>query len=281
MTAFADHTLLGFMDTVFIEDLLSNRLGLPVLLNLVYQAEDVDFQQLELAGIRQRQFAVPAFETFRTRGTDERIVPTTERVKVDREQPRRGRLAWVDVLLDVEVTAKVADKAMPLEAITARTLLDKVGGATSIAELKTKLAVLYPPSIVDAFFARFPFDTADDFVSNPTLFLEFAFKAPVPFDPADPKTTRSYRLDVCVQLQSELKIAEALQAAKLCRGILENEHDHAEAFEGGQIRSPYAFVVIFPDAAAVDDALPGMSGAEIKAATKGLFQAEGMLAHFA
>ena len=281
MSAFADLLLLRFLQENFVQELLTTQLGLTSLFNLTYEAENIDLKQIALTGVQRKEFQLPAFETIRTNGIDEQIMPTAERVKVDRSQPRYGRLAWIDVFLDVLLATKVESKAMAIERITAQNLLDKLGGVVSIADLKNKLAALYPPSVVDAFFKKLRITTVDDFKKRPTLFLEFVYKAPPPFDPNDPQNTRSFRLNVCVQFQPELKISEALQAAKLCRSILENERDFAQTFEGGDIDTPYAFVVIFADSAVVDGGLPNLTATQIKTNIKSLFQAERMLAHFA
>jgi len=176
MSAFGDELLLRFLDDTFVEDLLKNQVGLASLFNVTYQTEDVDLKEINLAGSPGRQFQMPAFETIRTNGIDERIVPSTERVKVDRAQPRYGRLAWVDIFLDVFLATKVASQKMPIESISSQNLLDKLGGVTSITDLKNKLSALYPQSIVDAFFEQLRISTVEDFTSRSNLFLEFVFK---------------------------------------------------------------------------------------------------------
>jgi hypothetical protein len=280
MSTFADRLLLQFSDDNFVQDLLTNQLGLAAIFNLIYTVEDIDLKQIALVGTPRRIFEVPAFETIRTNGTDEKLVPTTERIRVERAQPRYGRLAWVDVLLDVLVSTQVESQVMPIERINAQNLLDKLGGVASIVELRAKLATLYPPSVVDAFFNRLRITSVDDFKSHPSVFLEFVYQAPPPFDPTDPHNVRTFQLNVCMQFQPELHIGEALQAAKLCRSILENERDFMDTFEGGEIETPYAFVVIFADSTVVDGALPNLTAVQIKAGMRSLFQAERMLAHF-
>jgi len=280
MSVFSDQLLLRFLQDNFVQDLLTNQLGLADLFNLTYEVEDIDLKQIALAGVERKEFESPAFETIRTSGINERIVPAAERFKIDRAQPRYGRLAWVDVFLDVLLATKVESKATPIDSVTGQSLIDKLGGVASMADLKNKLAALYPPSVVDAFFKQLRITSVDDFKSRPTLFLEFIYQAPPPFDPNDLRNARNFRLNVCVQFQPELKIGEALQAAKLCRSILENEHNFAQTFDGGEIDRPYAFVVIFADSAITDNALPNLTAAQIKANIKSLFQAERMLAHF-
>ena len=280
MSGFSDQMYLRFLDDGFVQDLLVNQLGLPTLFQITYDAQDMELQSAALAGVPARVFQMPAFETIRTTGTEERTLPDPQRVRIDHAQPHYGRLEWVDVLLDVQLSTKVHVTAAPIDRITVQNLIDKLGGVASIADLQTKLKALYPDSVVNAFFDRLRVTTVEDFKQRANLFLEFVYRAPAPFDPNDPQNARAFSLNVCVRFQPDLNIAGALQGAKLCRTILENERDAMESFAGGDIKAPYAFVVIFPDGVATDNALPGLTAAQIKASTKALFQSENMLAHF-
>jgi hypothetical protein len=60
----------------------------------------------------------------------------------------------------------------------------------------------------------------------------------------------------------------------------QREADFLASRDGAEIKSPYVFATVFPDAAAVDNALPGLTAAQIKTGAQSLFAAEGMLAHF-
>jgi len=280
MSVFVDQMHLRFLDDAFVQDLLKNQLGLVALFQITYDAQDVELQGTSLASVQARQFQMPAFETIRMTGTEERILPDTQRVKIDHSQPRYGRLAWVDVLLNVLLSTKVRVSAAPIDRITVQNLIDKLGGVASITDLQNKLKALYPDSVVNAFFDKLRITTLEDFKRRANLFLEFVYRTPPPFDPNDPQNMRTFPLNICVKVQPELKIAEALQGAKLCRTILENEKDAAANFQGGEIKTPYVFVVLFPDSAATDNSLPGLTAAQIKASTKALFASENMLAHF-
>src|SRR5712691_5985948 len=103
MSAFSDGLLFDFLGEDFVRDFLTEKLGLTSLFAITYQTEDIELREITLASLERKEFESPAFETIRTSGTDERIIPATERVKVDRAQPRYGRLVWVDVFLDVLV----------------------------------------------------------------------------------------------------------------------------------------------------------------------------------
>jgi hypothetical protein len=281
MSGFSDAMVLQFLDTAFVSDLLTNKLGPEALFDLIYSAEDFEVQKVVLATVSKVEFEAPALETIRTSGTNEQIMPSAARVKVDRTQPRYGRLAWVDVVLDISVTATLKTGATPIESITVQDLLAKLGGVVSIADLKTKLALLYPASVVDAFFQHVPITSVDDFRSRPGFFVQFVYQTPPPFNPADPANQRDFPLNVCVQIQPDLKITEALQNAKLCRSILENERDFPDTFSGGDLHSPYAFVVVFQDSLFVNSAVGALTALQLKAGTKSLFHQERMIAHFA
>jgi hypothetical protein len=280
MSVFADQMLLRFSQTAFVDDLLTNKLGLLTLFNTSYESATVDVKEIVLTSVLRKQFGSPAFETIRTIGTEERIVPGPERTKLDRAQPRLGRLAWVDVMLEILVSLKVHSKAMPIESITVKSLVEKLDGVSSLAELRTKLKTLYPDSVVDAFFKKMRINSVDDFKRRGNLFLEFIYKNPPPFDPADPKNARIFRLNVCMQFQPDLKITEAIQAAKLCRSIMENEHNSIESTDGMDVKTPFAFVVIFPDSVIGDNFIPGVTAAQTKTNIKTLFAAENMIAHY-
>jgi hypothetical protein len=92
MSVFSDQLLLRFLQDNFVQDPLTNQLGLAALFSLTYEVEDIDLKQIALVGVERKEFENPTFETIRTSGIDERDAPTVERVKVDRAQPRYGRL---------------------------------------------------------------------------------------------------------------------------------------------------------------------------------------------
>jgi hypothetical protein len=280
MSIFADQMLFRFLQDVFIEDLLHNQLSLSVLFNLTYEPKDIELQEVTLARVERRQFQIPVFETIYTTGTEERILPTPERIQVNRQHPRFGRLDWVEVFLEVVLLVKIHQQGTPIERVTTRDLIEELGGVNSLAQLRTRLEERYSESIVEAFFEKLKISTLEEFKQKGNLFLETVFQTPPPFDPDDPKNLRNFRVNVCVKFQPKLNVAEALQTAKLCRSILENERDFAKSFEGVEVKMPYVFVTIFPESVAVDNAIPGLNANQIKQGVQDLFTAEGMLARF-
>jgi hypothetical protein len=280
MSKFSDQMLLGFLQDTFVEEFLQNQLGLLILFNLTYEPENIELHDVTLAQVERRQFQIPVFETIYTTGTEERILPTPERIQINRQHPRFGRLDWVEVFLEVVLSVKVHQQGASIERVTTRDLIEELEGVDSLAQLRTKLGERYSESIVEAFFKKLKINTLEEFKQKGNLFLETLFQTPPPFDPDDPKNLRNFRVNVCVKFQPELKVAEALQTAKLCRSILENERDFAKSFEGVEVKMPYVFVTIFPESVAVDNAIPGLNATQIKQGVQDLFAAEGMLARF-
>lgn len=277
---FTDQLMVKFLDATFVDDLLTNELGIANLFAVTYATDDIDVKNIALDAVERMQFAMPAFETLRTSGVRERIVPPSERWQTSRLQSRAGRLEWVTVFLKLRLAATVQALQAGLDKVTVTRLIEELGGVTSIADLRTKLLARYPQSVVDAFFAKLRITTFDDFVKRGNLYVEFVFKQPPAFKANDPANARIFRLNVCVQVHAALDVGDALRTAKLCRSILANEHDFAEQYEGGEIKEPYVFVALFPESVAVADAITGLTAAQVQTKVKNIFANEAMLAHF-
>jgi hypothetical protein len=280
MGQFTDSLLLRMTDDTFVRNLLAQALGPTNLFEAVFAFDSLEVHNLTLDSIERREFARLTLEPIRTLGINERLVPGTERTRIERTQLRSGRMAWIDALVDVALTAKTHSTGFPLESLTVKNLTEELGGVSTLTQLRAKLETMYAPSVVEAFFSTSHIETIEDFERDAHLFLRFAFKAPPPFDPHNPGAPRTFRLTVCVMIHDELKISAALQNAKLCRSILTMETDSAGTIPGGEIVTPYAFAVVFPDAAVTDQTLPALTAAQVKAMTKSIFRSERMVAHF-
>jgi hypothetical protein len=279
MSAFVDGTLLRFAQDPFVVDLLTNGLGLAAIFNAMFEATDVQLQSVTLGPIMARSYKVPAFESVRSSGTDERIVPDTQRVRKERVLPRFGRLDWVDVAFDAVLSTKVQTLVAPLQSVTVESLEQKLGGVASITDLRTKLLTLYAPSVVDAIFVKLRISTLDDFERQRHLFIELVGAPPPAFDPNDPAARRDYTVSLRVKIADGFDVAGALQSAKLCGSIL--EHEAIPNWPAGVERiKPYALVTLFADSAVTDTSLPGQTAAQAKTAVKALFNAERMFAQF-
>jgi hypothetical protein len=279
MSAFVDATLLRFAQDGFVTNLL-NGLDLTALFNATFDTTDIALQSVTLGPVSARSYKVPAFETVRSNGTDERIVPDAQRVRKERVVPRFGRLDWIDVGFAAVLNTKVQTLVAPLQSVNSQTLEQKLGGIASIADLRAKLLALYnAPSIVDDIFARLGISTLDDFERQRHLFIELVGMAPPPFDPNDPAAAQDFTVSLRVKIADGFDVAGALQSAKLCRSILDHE-SVPDTLAGVERTTPYALVTIFADAAVTDTSLPGLSAAQAKTAVRALFNGERMFAEF-
>jgi hypothetical protein len=279
MSAFVDATLLRFAQDAFVADLLTNGLGLSNILAIAFEAVDVRIRSVALQSVAPRSFKVPAFETIRSRGVDERLIPDVRRVQTQRTLPRFGRLDWIDVAFDAVLAAKVELLVGGLQSVTVQTLEQKLGVITSVADLRAKLLGLYAPSIVDDIFTKLRISRLEDFRRQIRLFVEMIGAAPPPFDPNDPSAARNYTVALRVKIVDGFDMSAALQSAKLCRSILENEAI-PDSLDGVERVVPYAFIVVFADAAVTDASIPDHTAAQTKAAVQSLFNAERMFAQF-
>jgi len=278
MSAFVDSILLRFAQDAFVTNLL-NGIGLPAIFNATFDATDIALQSVTLGPVSTRSYKIPAFESVRSSGTDERILPDTQRVRKERVTPRSGRLEWIDVAFDAVLNTKVQTLVAPLQSVTSQTLEQKLGGVTSIADLRAKLLALYAPSVVDALFAKLKISTLEDFERQRHLFIELIGAPPPAFDPNDPNAARDFTVSVRVKIADGFDVAGSLQSAKLCRSILEHE-SVPDDLPGVDRTTPYALVTIFADAAVTDASLPGLSAAQAKTAVSALFSGERMFAQF-
>jgi hypothetical protein len=279
MSIFVDSTILRFSQESFVIDIMTNGLGLTSLFNMMFTSTDMALQSVTLGPISARSYKVPAFETIRSIGTDERISPDSQRVRKERRLARFGRLDWVDVAFDAVLSTKMQMLVGPLQTVTVQTLEQKLGGVASLDDLRTKLLTLYAPAVVDDIFARLRISTFEDFTRQRHLFITLVGAAPVAFNPADPAADRDLTISLRVKIADGFDVAGALQSAKLCRSILENEAV-PDTLDGIERSIPFTFVTIFSSAALTDTSLPGMTAVQAKAAVQALFNAEKMFAQF-
>ena len=271
---------LQFLQDTFVADFLTNKVGLPVIFNAAYDLVDVELQDLTLGSVDQKIFQSPTFESIRVYGTHEKITPSSERSQMERTLKRYGRLVWAEVQLNLTLDTKLHFTAMPIDSIRTANLIEDLGGVASLADLRTKLLARYAPSVVDAMFQTLRISTVEDFEERMNLLVQLFFKPAPAFDPADPNNSRTFPVSVCVKFQPDLNVSDALQAAKLCRAVMEKETDFMPNPNGAELKTPYVIVTVYPDSVVKDNAIPGLTSSQIRTEVQSLFSAEGMVANF-
>lgn len=279
MPAFSDRISLRFLDDTFLEALVG-QLGLPALFAIAFELREATVHDVQLTGVRRRKFQVPVFETVRTHGSEDHLASPPKRIRLDRQQPRAGRLGWVDVLVELEVRAVLERRATPPERMDSKDLLAELGDPADLDELRTALEGRFGPSVAEEALERLSVTSIEEFRRRAPRLVELVGEPPPPFDPNDPASAESFPLLVCFRLEPELDIAGALRQAQLSRSLLEAERQYVEVYGEAEVRRPYAFVSLFPASAATGGVLPGLSPEELRTQTRALFAAEEMAAHF-
>jgi hypothetical protein len=279
MSGFTDQTMIRFLDDSFTSDFLTNRIGAAALFNAAYNPVDFTPQGIKVSRVLGREFESPTFETIRSSGSDEKLT-TSERVLTERSFRNHGRLVWVEVAVSAILAVIAQSTVMEPDNIITQNLLTNLGGASTIDELKTKLLAQFTQSQVDAMFAKLRITTITEFKERMNSIVQFNYKAPPAFDPNDPTNAKNFPVTICVKFQADLNVSDALQNAKLCRSVRERENSTQPVVEGAEVKTNFVFVTVFPDSVVVDNAIPGLTAAQIRTNVQNLFAAEGMLAHF-
>lgn len=280
MPTLNDRLTLRLLDDAFVSDLLATQIGLAPLFGLTYQLEAGIVHQVALTRIRRRQFQVPLFQTVRTRGSDERQGANPERIRIDREQPRKGRLEFLDAEIEIVVTATIEDRATRVRQITATDLLTELGNPANMVALRAALVAQYGAFVADHAIEKLHIESVEELARRGALSFRIESEPAPPFDPDDPANRRELPLQFCIKVVPQLDPVVALRDAKLCRLLIEEERRSPETVGGAEVRRPFLFLALFADSAAADNAIPGLTAAQIKTQVRDLFNREEMVAHF-
>lgn len=280
MATLTDRLTLRLLDDAFVSDLLATQIGLAPLFGLTYRLEAGIVHQVALTRIRRRQFQIPLFQTVRTRGSDERQGANPERIRIDREQPRKGRLEFLDAEIEIEVTATIEDRATRVRQITATDLLTELGNPGNMVALRAALVAQYGAFVADRAIEKLHIESVEELARRGALSFRIESEPAPPFDPNDPANRRDLPLHFCIKVVPQLDPVLALRDAKLCRLLIEEERRSPDEVDGAEIRRPFLFLALFADSAAADDAIPGLTAAQIRTQVRDLFNREEMVAHF-
>jgi len=124
-------------------------------------------------------------------------------------------------------------------------LSEDLSGVASIAELESKFDFLDVP----AFMAETGVDTLDELKAKFPRRFRMQYAQPPAFDPNDPRFRRELRLAVCVLFESVLDLELALRSVRQARRASVAARPIVGERNGGEVRSPAAWMVVFPRAA--------------------------------
>lgn len=276
MPLFFDDMLVRLSDDAYVESLLTTA-SLRELFSITYVEDGRAADTVSFASVVSRETVMPVFETVRIKGSRLHTGSQLQRTEITEEHPRQGRLGWVDTYLVVRVNVTTQSTEGPLESIQAADFSEMLGALDSFDALRTALADRYSDSIVDAFLDQLEIRTLDDFERRQHLFVEFV-AAPPEDDP--PASTLSLPLRVCVLIQPDGIVADALQRAKTIRQLIQHETVLAPV-DGFSVDESHVLLTLFPTDSVDDQTLTGQTAAEARTTLQQLFSTEKMHLHFA
>ncbi|SRR6266511_3868972 len=274
MSEFVDSMLLSLSDPEALTRLLdppadTGHTRIRSLIDAMYAAPFARIHEVRKLATRNVELARPLFPLRENRGSWAAMTPDYGRADLHWDEVDRGAPIWVDLVADLSVTLVLEVDTGEVESILVRQIEDIV----SLDDFRSRFRIFD----LDAFLAKHHITTVEDLRERYSYLLtEIKMRQPPAFDPADPKNEASYELGAAITIRDSLEVVEALRAAKLSRVLLERTASYRTQAGVGELEvlSPYASVVVFPQAA-----LTGTPFTD--AGLRALFAREGVVAIFA
>jgi hypothetical protein len=271
MSLFTDQVLLQLGDPERLVQLLApasdpNRTRLRALLAAAYDLPFAIIHEVQEIAVRRGEVERPLFPLTQTSGTWTQTNPSYTRTDVAYQALNGAEPTWLDVAAELDVTLVLEVDAGQVASILPR----EITGFSTLAEFRARFRFID----LDAFMARHRITTVDELKqSYDYLLTEVRLQAPGPFDPASPANRHRFTLGVAVLIREAIDVTATLRVAKLARTVAERTLTYRREADGGEARTPYAPLVIFPEAA-----LAGLPFTED--ALQSFFATEGILALF-
>jgi len=247
VAGFVDRALLQLADPAGLKTLIAPGPGVPVaglelLLGSVYDLEHVRVDQITAVTVTDVRLQYPLFPLDRHRGTWTRIHPDYLSTDVSVDTRSGTEPAWVDLLARVRVHTVAEVDPGGIESALTRGLAD----FTTLDEFRDQFRFVD----LDDFMARHHLSTVEDLrEAFEYLLTEVHFRAPGPFDPADPANTHDIEFDLAVLIRDGIDLAGALRAAATVRAIADQTRVGPKDALLGQPESALAVAVVLDDAA--------------------------------
>ena len=273
MSLFTDQLLLQLGDSAQLIQLLApasdtTRTGLRLLLTAVYDLPFATIHEIQGIEVRRREMERPIFPLTHTSGTWTRSNPSYMRTDVAYQALNGAEPTWVDVAAEVDVTLVLEMDGGQVASILTREITE----FETLDDFRAHFRFID----LDAFMARHGITTVEELKeAYHYLLAEVRLRTPGPFDPTSPENRHRFTLGVAILLREAIDVAATLRDAKLVREVAERTLTyHREKTGGAEVRTPYAPLVVFPEAALA-------SVPFTRDALQTFFAAEGILALFA
>jgi hypothetical protein len=188
------------------------------------------------------EFQRPLFPPKRLAGTWLQTIPTHVHTDVTYEGVDGLTPEWVDLAAYLSVTVVLEVDAGEVESLR----ISDLGEFTTLAQFEAKFRFFD----VAGFMEEHHLNTVDDLKrAFRYLLAEVKLKAPSPFDPNDPANQRRFPLQLAVLVRASIDLVGALRDARLAREAVERALAYRRELDGAEVRTPYAPLLVFPQAA--------------------------------
>lgn len=247
MSDFVDRLLVRFSNSAQLRQELvpaadTTFTRLRALLSAVYDFPFARIHTVSDVQVRRIEMQRPLFPPGRRSGTWTQTIPGYTRTDVAYEYLEGLQPTWLDVSAEVAVTAVVEADAGEVDSVLTR----DVTNFTTLNQFRAHFRFFD----LDEFMARHRITTVQDLKKAYQYVLtEIKLKAPPAFDPSDAANERRYTLNVAVLIRDAIDVAAALRDAKLAQTAVERTLTFRREAQEAEVRTPFAPIVIFPQAA--------------------------------
>jgi len=248
MSPFVDRLLLQLSDPAQLAALLLPIADDPLktrirtLFDSVYDLPFARLHDVNAVQVRQLEFERPLFPPRRTRQTRTQTVPSHAVTEVAGESTEGLSPAWLDIAAEVGLTLVLEVDPGEVETVLVR----EITGFNTLDEFRARFRFLD----LNAFMAEHHISTFEELRDRfHYLLTQIRLRAPGLFDPADPANQHPFSLKVAILIRDALDLAGALRDAKLARTAAERALTFQREVGPAEVRTPYAPLVIFPEAA--------------------------------
>ena len=272
---FSDFILSSMVDAAFTENVLTGSVGaLNVLQMAQASRDDFNFTSVDNVTARQTRFAVPVFETITSE--DSTSYPANgERSESRSRRHRDGRVAWLDAVCWLRITAQAEAQTGPVTGIATESLLDRLGDQADIAALEAAIGTIVPPAEAAQTLQRLGIRSIEDYRSGRHRILD------VIAEPAPTETSAEVvDVDLCVEVFDGATWRDHLRAAAFTKAVLDREFTLQPGAAGRRAGVGAAYLAILSAEAVTAEPIPGSTPGESQAALAALFRSAGHLVHF-
>jgi hypothetical protein len=271
MSVFVDKVMLNLSDAEALRDLLAPpddaaHERIKQLFAAVYALPFAVVHDVTQVEVLASDFQRPLFPPRRLAGTWTQTTPSLTRTDVQYEGLDGLNPEWLDVAARVALTVLLEVDAGDVESIR----LTDIGEFATLSEFEAKFRYFD----LAAFMSEHGITTVEELKRAYRYLLgEIKLKDPAVFDPRDPANQRRFELNLAVLIRDGIDVAAWLRDARLAREVAERTVPYHREIGEAEVRTPYAPLLILPEAAVAGT---GVNEADLVA----FFAAQGVLAVF-